>query len=369
MKKFIVIFLIIVILHTKCYAAENLENVYNQLGIYEIFDLRPEIFPEFDIVTLLDTLKNGKVFDIKVVLSELSEYIIAVFTSHYRVLILLVVCGFVVSITNILKNESKSINETVFNISYISYAIIIIFIFTNCIHPTKELFDDMVLMIKSFIPVLLTLLNFSGGVTSSTMISSLLLMMIEILTNIINIIVFPLITASVTVSVANNMSRKINIGTMVTLMRQGVKWILGFCLAIYTGFYSIYGLVGSTLDNRIGKAARFALGRGIPVVGGVVAESIETVMTTFGAVRNITGSVGVIFISLYCVAPMIKTFIYILIFKLAAMVLEPISDSRIVALTSETAEAMTLILSVLIAVCLLFVGCIGIILITGNFIN
>ena len=67
-------------------------------------------------------------------------------------------------------------------------------------------------------------------------------------------------------------------------------------------------------------------------------------------------------------APIIKTFIYMLVFKLAAVILEPISDKRIIVLTTEIAEAISLVMSVLIAVCLPFIGCIGILLIAGNFL-
>lgn len=368
MIRVILIILVLLIFPTECYA-DDYEKIYDELGINELFQLDLEIFPEINFESIFTNLFNGKGFDINLVIKEISNYIISLFTSHYNILILIVILGFMVAVTNILKNQEKAINETVFNISYVLYAIVIIFVFTNSLRPAKDLFDNLILIIKSLIPVMLSLLGLSGGITSSSMISSSLLMMIEILTQIINTIVLPLITSSVTISIANNMSNKINIGSMVTLMRQSAKWILGFCLAIYTGFYSVYGLVGSALDNRIGKAARYALGRGIPVVGGVVAESIETVMTTFAAIRNITGSTIVVFFCLYCIAPMIKIFVYLLIFKLAVIILEPVSDSRIISLTTETAEAISLILSVIIAVCLLLVGGIGIILITGNFIN
>ena len=371
MKKIFIIILILILVPLvplDCFA-DDYEKIYDELGIKEIFEFDAEIFPELDFENIFNNLFNGNGVDIKLIFIEIFKYITTLFTSHYKVLMSIVILGFLVSITNILKSQDKAITETVFNISYVLYAIVIVYFFTNSLKSVKDLLDCLVLTIQSFIPVMLSLLGLSGGITSSSLISSSLLMMVEMLTHIINVVVLPLITSSVTISIANNMSNKINIGSMVSLMRQSAKWILGFCLAVYTGFYSVYGLVGSALDNRIGKAARYALGRGIPVVGGVVAETIETVMTTFGAVRNITGSAAVIFFCLYCIAPMIKTVIYLLIFKLAAIVLEPISDSRIIALTTETSEAISLVLSVLIAVFLLLVGAVGIILITGNFIN
>ena len=223
-------------------------------------------------------------------------------------------------------------------------------------------------MIKVSLPLLVSLLTASGAVTLSSLVSSSLMAMVEVLAYVINLIVLPLIVSSVTISVANNMSDKINIGAMMNLMRQAAKWILGFCLAVYTGFYSVYGVVGASLDSRIGKAARFALGRGIPVVGGVVSESIETVMSVMGAVRNLTGVAGITCICIIALVPLIKTLVYMLTFKLASVVLEPIADQRIIALTTETADGISLIMSVLIASCLLFVGCIGILMIAGNFL-
>ncbi|MBO5453773.1 MAG: stage III sporulation protein AE [Clostridia bacterium] len=365
----LLVLIFILINPINCLAADFSTEIYKDLEIYDYFNIESEIFPELNIEKLILSFENNEELNVNEILKSITEYFIKAITSHYKILAVIVITGFAISITNTISANDNSISHITFNISYSLYAILIISLFLNCIKPAKEMFDCIIILIKTTMPLFLSLLNLSGGITTSSMITSSLLMLIEVLTQIINVLVFPLIIASVTVSVANNMSDKINIGTLVNLMRQSAKWILGFTLALYTGFYGVYGLVGSSLDNRIGKAARYAIGRGIPVVGGVVSESIEAVMTTFGAVRNITGVAGIVMISIWGLVPIIKTAVYILIFKFSAIILEPVSDKRIISLTNETSEAISLIMSVLIAVCLLFVGCVGILLITGNFID
>ncbi|MBQ7039143.1 MAG: hypothetical protein IJN39_01090 [Clostridia bacterium] len=148
-----------------------------------------------------------------------------------------------------------------------------------------------------------------------------------------------------------------------------MKWILVFLMAIFAGVFGVYGLSGSAIDASAGKAVRFAIGSGIPLVGGVAADSLETVIATLGATRNIIGTVGMCCVVVLAITPVIKTAVLMWIFRLCCTVIEPFSNPKIVKLMSDAAECISLVFSVLISVCLLFVGALGILLIAGNFVT
>ena len=140
-------------------------------------------------------------------------------------------------------------------------------------------------------------------------------------------------------------------------------------MAIFAGVFGVYGLSGSAIDASAGKAVRFAIGSGIPLVGGVAADSLETVIATLGATRNIIGTVGMCCVVVLAITPVIKTAVLMWIFRLCCTVIEPFSNPKIVKLMSDAAECISLVFSVLISVCLLFVGALGILLIAGNFVT
>ena len=175
--------------------------------------------------------------------------------------------------------------------------------------------------------------------------------------------------ATLALSVADKMSDRINITSAIKSLKHFVKWVLLFCMAIYSGIYGVYGLAGSALDSRLGKATRFAVGSSVPIVGGVVSDSIEVILGTVGAVRSLTGVVGIIAICAVALYPILKTALVMWLLRLSAAVLEPVSDKRIVQLTTDIADSVSAIFAILVSVSLLFIGCVGVILISGNFIS
>jgi stage III sporulation protein AE len=365
-KIFIVLFFLI--LYTPVVFGQELNVVYESLISDATFDISSEVFPEFQADKLVNDLIAGKGTNIAEVLKEIGTFFIKSFLSSVKLLFTIVLVAFSISVVRNIQLDKKSLSETSFYISYSVYGTIILYVFAKSIYTAKNMLDGVMYLIGASLPVLLSTLSFSGGFTSSALIASSLMSMIEVINIVIHNIVFPLIMSSVILALANGMSDKVNISTMVKVTKQSAKWILGFCLAIYTGFYGIYGLTGAALDNRIGKAAKFAVGNGIPLVGGVVSESMETVMSTIGACRNLIGTAGIVCICVIALTPIIKTFVYMWIFKIAAIIIEPVSDNRIVNFTNDVSESISMISAVLIAVCLLFIGCIGIILIAGNFL-
>jgi stage III sporulation protein AE len=162
------------------------------------------------------------------------------------------------------------------------------------------------------------------------------------------------------------MSGRINISTFTASIRKFAKWVMVFCMAVYSGFFGLYGVAGASLDSALGKAARFAIGSGIPIVGGVVAESVETVMGTLGAVKSITGVAGITVIIITALSPIIKTASAMWMLRLCAAVLQPVASGNMVSLTSDVADSIGVVFAAMMCVCLLFAGSIGIIIGVGN---
>lgn len=342
---------------------------YNDMEINKAFEIAESYFPGFNGENIVNSLSHGKMIDKEHILDGIKEYALKTLYDLVKVFSLLVVTGYIISITNTASEAfGGGTSNTSFLIGYCVFAGIIVSVFAELISPARETIDNLIAMIKSTIPVLLTLLTLSGGVTTSSFMSPLLLSLINVVSAVLGEFLISVVIATVSLSVADRMSDKINISSAVKSLKQFVKWVLLFFMAIYSGIYGVYGFAGSALDNRLGKATRFAVGSSVPVVGGVVSDSIGTIIGTVSALRSITGIVGVIAICVVAVMPLIKIAIVMWMFKLSAVVLEPVSNIKIVQLTSDIADSTSMLFAILTAVSLLFVGCIGVILISGNFI-
>ena len=353
-----------------CCAQENIivEN-YDKMGISQAFEIAEKTFPEFNGKTIVDDLSQGKVTDGKNILNAIKNYAFKSFYELIKVFTLLVVTGYIISITNAASEAfAGPVSKTSFLIGYCVFAGILISVFAELIQPARSTIETLITMTKSTIPILLTLLTLSGGVTTAGFMSPILVSMINVVSTVLGEFLISVTIATVSLSVADRMSEKLNISSAVKSLKQFVKWVLLFCMALYSGIYGVYGIAGSALDNRLGKATRFAVGSSVPVVGGVVSDSIETIVGTVAALRSITGVVGIIAICVVAVLPLVRIAMVMWMFKISAVVLEPVSNTKIVQLTTDVADSVSMIFAILTATSLLFVGCVGIVLISGNFI-
>ena len=372
MKKYILM-IIILCLHISmpCSAQENtLVEDYNEMGINDAFEVAQNVFPEFDGKSIVDSLSRGEPIDGANVFNTIKQTTLKFFYDLSKVFVLLVITGYVISVVNASTEAfGGGPSKNAFIAGYCVYAGIIVSVFAELILPARATIETLVTMIKSTIPILLTLLTLSGGVTTSGFMSPVLISLINVIASILGEFLVSITVATVSLSVADRMSERVNVSSAVKSLKQFTKWVLMFCMAIYSGIYGVYGLAGSALDTRLGKATRFAVGSSVPVVGGVVSDSIETIIGTVAALRSITGVVGIIAICAIAIIPLIKVAMVMWMLRLSAVVLEPVSDVKIVQLTSDVADSVSMIFAILTAVSLLLIGCIGIILICGNFVS
>ena len=370
MKKTVVFLMLFILIPATSYA-NNIVKQYEKIGINEIIDVESEIFPDFDPAETVKKLSEGDGFDTKHIIKSLLDFFLKEFKSVFKLCTVVLIIGYLSGILNALESSfyTKGTTLAALMVVYAVFAGVTVSVFTELIKPARECIYSLCLMIKSAVPVLISLLTVSGNLTGASLMQPVLMTLVTVIQEIISKAVFPLILCSAALSVANNMSDKINVKISVGLLRQAAKWIMVFCMAIYTGFFGIYGVCGTSIDRTIGKAAKFAVGSFVPVVGGVVADSIETVMTTLSAVKNITGVLCVASIVLTMISPILKTAAAMWCFKLCVAALEPVADRRSVKLAMDISECISLTFSILMCIMILFSGCVGILLMSSNIIN
>jgi len=371
MKKFLVTLVICMFFSGSVFAEENLIlNQYNDMEIDSIFSEAYKAFPEFDGEKIIQMLSQGSAFDSDSIFDALINYVFKNIRDLTKACILIITIGYIISIIHATGEAFAGMSaQAAFVVGYCVFAGVIVAVFAEIVSPAKEAVESLVTMIKAVIPTLLTLITFSGGIYTSSLMSPVLVSMINVIAAVLGNFLFSIIMATVALSVSDRMSDRINVSTANKSIKQFVRWVLMFCMAIYSGIYGVYGLAGTALDSRIGKATRFAVGSSVPIVGGVVSDSLEVILSTVSAVKSITGVVGIIAICAVAVIPLIRTALVMWMLRLCAAILEPVSDKRIVQLTGDIADSVAMIFSILISVSLLFIGCIGIILISGNFIS
>ena len=164
----------------------------------------------------------------------------------------------------------------------------------------------------------------------------------------------PLMTFSAVLGVAGNISDKVQISNFCRVVRSITKWLMAAVITIFTGISAIYGFSTPALDAMSAKAVKFAVGSLVPVVGGFLSDTLETIISGTRLMKNSVGTAGIIVLLSICIIPILKIGVVQLVLRLAASVAEPVTDTRISKMLWEISEDVTLIFGVVIMTAVLF---------------
>lgn len=353
-----------------CALPDEVNEIYEASGADTLFEKSETGLSDFDAKEIAKSLAEGNGFDFGDIVKDLFEKLLKGFKENIKLCFSVVAIGYLMGMFSQMQNGVGGAGITACaNIAcYCVFAGVLAGAFSIIAAEMTELMGNLFLTVKALIPILITLLTVSGGVVSGGLLATFLIGGANIVVLILETFVVPLIYCSLAISIASNMSDKIRLTNAVPFMHKIVKWVLLFIMITYTGIIGIYSMSGAPMDMATGKIAKFVIGSGVPVVGGIAADSFSTVVATIAAGRSLIGVTGIILVIGSVAAPMLEIISLMLVFKFCAVVLEPFSSTGTVRLVSDVSACLSMLFAVLVAVGVVFVSGIGVILLTGNFI-
>jgi stage III sporulation protein AE len=269
-----------------------------------------------------------------------------------KLMILVVLCA-------LLKNLQASflsdgVGELAFYVCYIAMISLILVSFSSAISLGISIIDSMVDFMYATVPVLITLLVAGGNMTSGGIFQPILILIVEISATVIKNVFIPLILLSTILSIVNNISGKVQISRLASLLKQVAGWGLGIILTIFVAVVSIQGSVGAVADGVASKTAKFAIGTFIPVAGSYLADAADTVLSCALLIKNAAGIAVMIGVIAICLVPILKLFALIGLFKITEVLVEPISEKRITNCIKDIAGSLAFILGIIASVAFMF---------------
>ncbi len=259
----------------------------------------------------------------------------------------------------LLSNLTKSLGEsTASNAAFYGCYLVMIGIsiksFIIAMEVGQVAIDNMVSFMQALIPVLLSLLIAVGNVTASAIFKPVIVASIGISSTIIKDIIIPLIFLTTILAIVNNFTSKIQISKLSSLLKQICISLMGLLLTIFLGVISIQGVIASSTDGVTMRTAKFAVDNFIPIVGGFVSEAIDAVLGCSLLLKNAIGVVGLIVLMLIISFPILKILSLILIYKVAAALIEPITDTKIVDCLNDMSSSLTILFGTVLTVAIMF---------------
>ena len=129
-----------------------------------------------------------------------------------------------------------------------------------------------------------------------------------------------------------------------------IKWLITITLSVFllvfVGYLNLSGVISGGADAATVKAAKFTISNMVPVVGGVISDTAETLLAGASVLRNTVGVFGMLVVIGICVVPFLNLGVHYLMYKCTAALAATVSaDSRITGLIEALGTAFGLILA------------------------
>lgn len=356
-KKIILIIIIAIIFIPKTVKAEDntIETQKETFGINSFIEnskqYTGQFFADADISEILNSAISGKVDNSKIykkILNLLGTEVQTGIKSLLSILAIIIIHSILKSISESLENDS--ISKLIYYVQYIAIVTIIMSNFSDVINLVKETSNNLIGFMNTLIPVLVSLMLYTGSITTSSILEPIILFLINFIGNLIQNILIPIILIIAAISIISKISDQVQVAKLSKFLKSSTLWFLGIILTIFVGIVSLEGTLASSVDGITAKTAKTIVSSAVPVVGKILGDVVDSVLGCGIILKNAVGFVGVVIIIGICIVPILKLSVLTISYKLVASISEVIADAKIVKLLDEMGDIFKILLGILFTI-------------------
>ena len=251
--------------------------------------------------------------------------------------------------------RSAYISEICFLLVYCILAVMLLESFSMYGTIVEETLGSGVNFMKALVPTFCISMVFSAGVETSAGFYQLAFLVIYLIQWLFLKVLMPVIHIYIILELFNHFFEDEKFQNLTELLKSAANWGMKTAGILVLGLNVVQTIVSPAKDRLVGgtitRAASF-----IPGVGTVLNGVGELLLGSGILIKNCVGAAALILLILLGVMPVLKLLGMSLFYKLAAVVIEPMSDRRITGCLKGMAEGGALYLKlVLYCIALLFV--------------
>ena len=218
------------------------------------------------------------------------------------------------------------------------------------INLVKQTSNNLIGFMNTLIPVLVSLMLYTGSITTTSILEPIILFLINFIGNLIQNILIPIILIIASISIISKISDQVQVAKLSKFLKSSTLWFLGIILTIFVGIVSLEGTLASSVDGITAKTAKSIVSSAVPVVGKILGDVVDSVLGCGIILKNAVGFVGVVIIISICIVPILKLSVLTISYKLVASISEVIADAKIVKLLDEMGDIFKILLGILFTI-------------------
>ncbi|GEO25793.1 stage III sporulation protein AE [Alicyclobacillus acidoterrestris] len=262
--------------------------------------------------------------------------------------------------------ERQTVSQVAYMVVFFVLMMLAVHSFIETMGAARHAIQTMNDFMIATIPLTITLLAASGAVASAAFFQPMLLFVVHFISNIIFLVVFPLIFFSAVLDLTSTLSTRYQLTRLAGLFRAVGMGILGFAMSVFIGITTIQGLGKGVADGVVLRTLKFGVSTFLPVIGKAISDSAETVLSASLLVKNAVGVAGLVLLALIAIFPALKILAVSLIYGGSAALMQPLGDTPMVACLSTLGKTLVLVFACVGAVGFMFFFAICILLATAN---
>jgi len=225
--------------------------------------------------------------------------------------------------------KQKGVSELGFYVHYLVMLSVLLSSFGIGLGLVQGLVDELCGFMLAAQPALTGLVTLSGNPAAAFAFAPVLLAAVNVIAFLVQKALIPVITLAAVLQIINYLSERAMLEKLSVLLRNGIGWALRMTAVLFVAVLSLQRVSAPAANNAVTKTAKLAV-NAIPIVGMVLTDAVDTVMVWTGVVRSGVMVAVVIALIVLCAAPLVKLAAFVLIYKLTAALIQPISDPRAV---------------------------------------
>ena len=219
---------------------------------------------------------------------------------------------------------------------------------------------------QALFPFLVTLLAAVGGRASAAFFQPAVVAASGTMTTLLQNVTLPFAMGLGVLTMVGSLCDNLRITKLCKLMKQVAHWTLGFGFTVFIGVMMVQGLGSAAVDGVSIRTAKYAIDNFIPIVGGMFADTVDTLVGCSLLIKNAVGIVGLFLLLGQLMGPMLQTVCTLILYSAASAVLEPVADSPLSQCIGEFSGVYTLLFIIELSVGAMFMLLVAQMLVVGN---
>ena len=242
-------------------------------------------------------------------------------------------------------------------IHFVCYGVVITLVMTavvNLLKMTTSTINGLRSQMEVVFPILLTIMTAIGGTASVSIYQPAVAFLSSGIMHIFTVVLMPIFIFSLVFTIVSNLTSTVKLDKFTKFFQSA--------------FLAIQGITASTYDGVSIRTAKYAIRSYVPILGGYLSEGFDVIMASSVLIKNAVGASGLLLMFASVLSPIVKIVVCIFILKLAAAILEPLTDQRISDFIYSVSKSLSMLIVMILGVAFMYLITVGLIMCTANFV-